>query len=293
MWLVALLIPGTRNVRFLACLAAASALLLASHLLPNTVGVIVRLGAVALAFIAFLVAHRLGLGSMTSAEETADRLLEQARKRVASDEPQDLLGAIAMLDPVIARPGRLDDRWRAEFRIQRRAWLMRLDISPFPPSGRTPAESFRIVAVRWLTDLRLRRTIWFRSRMEHSKRRWRFVRLRGHPDRVARGTVRARARGAGPSDRREPTRDRWARPPGHPRPRRPHGPAPVGQPPRVGAGVTHHGADGGRCDSIRASFERGQRGVATRPDARVSLTRGLSSPRRQRRPHVSITPPRR
>ncbi|HEX5824819.1 MAG TPA: hypothetical protein VFY18_10215, partial [Candidatus Limnocylindrales bacterium] len=75
----------------------------------------------------------------------------------------DLRAAIALLDPVIAEPGPLDESWRAEFRLQRRAWLMRLGTSQVPPSRRTPAESFKLVAIRWLTNLRLRRTIGYRS----------------------------------------------------------------------------------------------------------------------------------
>ncbi|HEY4753346.1 MAG TPA: hypothetical protein VIH37_08685 [Candidatus Limnocylindrales bacterium] len=163
MWTVAVLIPGTRNVRFLAGLAAASVVMLASHLLPGAAGLPVRIGTVALVVIAFLFADRVGLGSMTWAEETADRLLTRASRKAESGEPNDLRVAIALLDPVIAEPGPLDECWRVAFRLQRRAWLTRLGMSPLPPSGRTPAESFRIIAVRWLTNLRLRRTIGYRS----------------------------------------------------------------------------------------------------------------------------------
>jgi hypothetical protein len=165
MWTAAVLIPGTRNVRFLAFLGVASFVLIASHLLPNTAGLPVRLLTLALIAIAFVFADRLGLGSMTWAEEKADRLLTRARQQAKSGEPNDLRAAIALLDPAIAEPGAWDEGWRAAFRLQRRAWLMRLGMSPLPPRGRTPAESFRVVAIRWLTHLGLRRTIGYRSKI--------------------------------------------------------------------------------------------------------------------------------
>jgi hypothetical protein len=165
MWVVAIPIPGRRNIRFLVVLAGLSAVFLGSYLLPHAAGTPVRIGVVGLVFVTFLSADRIGLGSMTWPEEKADRLLEQARQQAATDDPGDLRSAIALLDPVIAAPGSLDGRWRAEFRTQRRAWLTRLGLSPLPPQSRTPAESFRVVAVRWLTDLRLRRTLGYRSKI--------------------------------------------------------------------------------------------------------------------------------
>lgn len=160
----AVLIPGLRNVRFVGFLAGVSVVLIAAGVLPEELRVTVRVVAGAAVALAIVVAEIIGLGTLTRKERAIDERLEQAEKLAAKGEPGSLRRAVEAIDDVLESNRDIDDRWRAGLRMQRRAWLGRLGESALSAKSATPISSYQGAAARYLSDLRLRRTIGYRPR---------------------------------------------------------------------------------------------------------------------------------
>jgi hypothetical protein len=166
-WGVALWMPGLRTVKFLALLVIASVILIAIQFLPTgtrepmSVLVAVAIGGM------FWFADRLGLSPLDGVERAVDRRLAQAWQLGTSAEHEQVVAAIRVLDDLLQEEHpQLDGRWRAVMRILRRAWARTVEAEPVPFTSRTTSKSFKIASRRYFSDMRMRRTLFWRDRVE-------------------------------------------------------------------------------------------------------------------------------
>lgn len=161
-WVIGVAVPSYRTFRFFAFLASASALIVVAAAFSPRLRDIVRLGAVVGVGVGVIIAERIGLVSMTSAELRLDRDLVRA-KRLAGSTADSRRTALSILDERLEDVA-VDDRWRPAIRMLRRAWSKLSEPDDTRFISPTPSRSFSLAAARYLNDLRTRRTIGFRPR---------------------------------------------------------------------------------------------------------------------------------
>ena len=160
-WVVGIVVPGYRTVRFLALVATGSVVIVIAQALSPTVRDSVRLAAVVVVALGVIVAERVGLGSLTSAELRLDRELQRAA-RLAATDTASRREAIAILDEQLHAP--VSEMWRPGIRMQRRAWATSVDDRAIPFLSPTPSGTFALGAAGYLHDVRTRRVIGVRPR---------------------------------------------------------------------------------------------------------------------------------
>ncbi|HEX9044925.1 MAG TPA: hypothetical protein VF802_07870 [Candidatus Limnocylindrales bacterium] len=158
-WLVALALPSSRNLRFLVALGVWSLLAISTGAVPGAQG---QLALAALLFgvaYALLAPTGLGIDSMSPAERKADSALRNAFRVLSGSSVRRGIEEVA----VGLKPSNMpDDTWRSATRLLRRSAIERLGLSSRPSS--TPPSAFLEAGVRVWRSVAWRRVLWGRPK---------------------------------------------------------------------------------------------------------------------------------
>lgn len=160
-WLAWWLASSYRTWRFGLFLLLLTIIHVAAAIFDGVLEPPLRVAVVLVSAIAFLMPERLGIGSLTQQERTFDELIRRSQVEMQSGERSRQESAIAELSRLLDSTANVDTRWRAAVRVMRRAWTRRTPDIYVPSLTQTPVAAFDAAAKRYLSDLRLKRTIGF------------------------------------------------------------------------------------------------------------------------------------